>query len=379
MASASGAGRPKVLISAGEASGDLHAAHLVEALLALDPSIELFGLGGERMAESGVELIVRNEQISVTGIVEVLSHLPQVYGAFRRLISAAEQRRPALAVLVDYPDFHLLLAKRLVRAGIPVVYYISPQVWAWREGRLKTIKKLVSHMIVILPFEEQFYRAAGVPVTFVGHPLRDSVRASQSREEFFREHRLDPALPLVTLLPGSRRKEVGAHLPVLLGAHREMKVRSQFVIQRAPSIERGLIEQIAGGGAKIVEPGAYDAQAHADLVLTSCGTATLETALCGTPMIAFYRLSPVTYILGKPLVRMDTYAMCNILGGRRIVPELIQGDFTTQRVAAEADAILGDPERSRTMREDLLRIAGTLGPPGAAARAAAKVLEVLRG
>lgn len=364
----------EILIVAGEASGDLHGAELALALREQSPEVAMFGLGGSAMVSAGVELVARNEKTGVTGIVEVLSHLDKIYRTFRVLIDTAKRRRPSLAVLIDYPDFNLRLAPKLKRLGIPVMYYISPQIWAWRQGRIRHIRRYVDHMAVILPFEEEIYRAAGVPVTFVGHPLRDVVRPAVSRSEFFDAFRLDPAKPLVALLPGSRRKEVAAHLPVINKALTLLSRPWQGIILKAPTIER---EQIEGAGLPIVEDLTYDALTYSDLVLTSCGTATLETALCGTPMVAFYKLAPLTYLLGKPLVRMKTYAMCNILAGRRVVPELIQSEFRPDRVAAEADRILAGGEYTSDMRAGLADIAHRLGPPGASARAASIALRML--
>jgi len=358
-----------ILISAGEASGDLHAAHLVRALRDVSPGCDVFGLGGPEMASQGVDLVARNEGVAVTGIVEVATHLREVYGAFRRLLREAADRRPALAILVDYPDFNLRLAARLKRLGIPVMYYISPQVWAWRSGRVRTIRRYVDHMVVILPFEEEFYRKSGVSVTFVGHPLVDTAKPSVSRAEFFVRAGLDATLPLVTLLPGSRRKEVEQHLPVLGQAAALMSHRCNFLVVRARSIRVEALRALSPGLA-VHDGNVYDALAASDLVLTSCGTATLETALCGAPMIAFYRVSPISYALGRHLVRTDTFAMCNIISGRKVVPELIQGDFTPRRVASEADRLLGDDGERRRISESLARIRHQLGEPGAPRRAA---------
>ncbi|MEW6369125.1 MAG: lipid-A-disaccharide synthase [Acidobacteriota bacterium] len=367
-----------ILISAGEASGDLHGAGLVAALRSMEYDRPVFGLGGSALATQGVELLARNEQTAVTGILEVLSHVRLIYRAFRRLVAEAKDRRPDLAVLIDYPDFNLRLARKLNGMNIPVMYYISPQVWAWRKGRIRQIKRLVKLMLVILPFEEEFYREAGVPVSFVGHPLVDVVRPAMSRDEFFRTLSLDPAVPLITLLPGSRRKEIGHHLPVLTSALGLLKAPHQALVVKAPTADRKQIESLARNShIRVIEAGIYDAMSHADLVLTSCGTATVETALCGTPMIAYYRLSPLTYVIGKPLVRVHTYAMCNILAGRRVVPELIQREFTPERVASEADRMLADRQYAQEIRVALQRIRERLGPPGASTRAAQAALHLI--
>lgn len=369
--------RGGILISAGEASGDLHGGSLARSLKERAPEMPLFGLGGSAMESAGVELIERNDTTGVTGIVEVLSHVGRIYATFHRLLEAARSRRPDLTILIDYPDFNLRLARKLKQLGLRVMYYISPQVWAWRAGRLRQIKRLVDHMAVILPFEEELYRKAGVAVTFVGHPLRDAIHPTLNKREFFELLGLDICRPLIVLLPGSRRKEVENHLGILVRSLQLLRSGRQAVIVRAPTIDPAQIHRLAPG-LPILRDRAYDALANADLVLTSCGTATLETALCGTPMVAFYRLSPLTYFLGRPLVRARTFAMCNILAGRRAVPELIQGEFTPERVAAEAERILEGDAYAREMREQLAMIAERLGPPGASARAADLALSLMR-
>ncbi len=364
-----------IFVSAGEASGDLHGATLARALRERAPDQPLFGMGGGGMETAGVDLIVRNDEMAVTGIFEVASHMRTIYHAFHRLLDEVRLRKPALAILIDYPDFNLRLAAKLRSMSIPVVYYISPQVWAWRRGRVHRIRKLVDHMIVILPFEERPYQEAGVPVTYVGHPLADIVRPSTNRETFRARLGLDGEDPVLAMLPGSRLKEVRRHRPVLAESLRRMRGRTRAIVVRAPTISKSAIEALAPG-LTIVEDAAYDALTHADLVLTSCGTATLETALCGTPMIAFYRLSPLTYLVGRPLVRTRTYAMCNILAGEPVVPELIQGDFTPDRMAVEADRLLGDPTCLAEMRRRLAALRQVLGAPGAAGRAADVALRV---
>ena len=362
-----------IFIAAGEASGDLHGAHLVKAIHEQSPHCRVFGLGGSALAVQGAELIVRNDDIAVTGIIEVASHFRAIRAGFHRLLQEAGRRRPALAILIDYPDFNLRLAAKLKRLGIPIMYYISPQLWAWRRGRIRTIKRHVDHMVVILPFEAKLYADAGIPVTFVGHPLKETVHPSMTREEFFAAIDRHPDRPLVTLLPGSRRKEVVHHLPVLASAVTLLKRPIELLIAKAPTVDRALIESLAPG-IRILEDGIYDALAYSDVVATSCGTATLETALSGTPMITFYRLSRLTYFLGRPLVRMKTFAMCNILAGRRIVPELIQENFTPERVASELEKLLAGDRVRQEMRAGLEEIREQLGPPGAASRAAAIAL-----
>lgn len=318
-------------------------------------------------------------ELAVMGLLEVVSSLRRIRGIFHRLIEEAEREAPDLAVLVDYPDFNLRLARQLHRRGIPVVYYVSPQIWAWRARRIRTIRESVARMIVIFPFEEPLYREAGVPVTLVGHPLIDLVQPAPDARGFLSALGVDPARPIVAILPGSRPQELVHNLPPLTGAIEILVSRRpdlQFVIALAPSL-------VAGGMTvrpKGVPVHAVVGQTHAvlgaaSLALVASGTATVEAALLGTPMVVVYRLAPLTYYLGRPFVRVRQFAMVNLIAGRPVVPEVIQSDFTPERVASEALAILEDPARTARMRADLAEVRRRLGAPGASARAA----EVVRG
>jgi lipid-A-disaccharide synthase len=375
------------MISCGEASGDLYAGALTRELRALDPATDVFGFGGERLAAAGGELIGDYRGYSVTGITEVVRQLPRTYAMYRRLVAAARERRPDVLVAIDFPDFNLRLGAALHGLGIPVVYYVSPQLWAWRPGRLGTMRRFVRKVLVIFPFEERIYRDAGVPVEFVGHPLVDLLAPHEPRQAFLGGLGLDPAAPTVALLPGSRVNEVHRLLPVLCEAAGLVAARlpaAQFTLARAPGLDDHLfapLEAARASGLRLaVVTSRTDAVlSSADMVLTASGTATVQTALHGTPMVVVYKLSPLTYRLGIRFVRVDTYGMVNLVAGERIVPELIQNDCTPERVAAAALDVLASPARAAAVRAALGRVREKLGAPGASRRAAAAVLEVARG
>ncbi|HEY3120518.1 MAG TPA: lipid-A-disaccharide synthase [Vicinamibacteria bacterium] len=372
---------PRLLVSCGEPSGDLYAAELVRELLRREPTLEAFGLGGDRLAEQGARLLAHVRELAVVGLLEVVKHLSRLRAVFAGVLDEVDRRPPDAAVLIDYPDFNLRLARELRRRGIPVVYYVSPQVWAWRRGRVHAIRRDVSLMLVIFPFEEAIYREAGVRVRFVGHPLVDLVRPPD-RSVFLARHGLDPGRRLVAVLPGSRPREVAHNLPPLAGAVERLaraRPELQFVAVSAPTLPPGTLEApLAPLGARVVSGEAHGALGSADLALVASGTATVEAALLGTPMIVVYRLAALTYVLGRPFVRVPHYAMVNLIAGRRLVPELIQRDFTPDRVAAEALALLEDPSRISAVREALAQVRDRLGPPGASGRAAEDVIQVMR-
>jgi lipid-A-disaccharide synthase len=318
----------------------------------------------------------------VVGIVEVLSHLPRIYTEYRRLLDAALAQRPALALLTDAPDFHLRLARRLHRARIPVVYLVAPQAWAWRRRRVHLMRRVLTHLLCIFPFEEPFFRGYGVPATYIGHPLAGRVAPRLTREEFFRKHRLAPDRPLVVVLPGSRHGEAARHLPPLLQAMRQLNTgrATSFVLAASTTTGREFfLQRVAGPEVQLVEGETWDALAHADLALVASGTATVEAALLGTPMVTFYRVHPASWLLGRWLVRAPYLSMVNLLAGRRLVPELIQGDCTGPRIAAEAQALLNDAARQAQMRAGLAELKQKLDAGcGAMERAAAVVETVLR-
>jgi lipid-A-disaccharide synthase len=372
---------PRLLVSCGEPSGDLYAAELVRELRGLEPSLEVFGLGGDRLAAQGARLQAHVRELAVVGLLEVAKHLRHLRAVFRGVLEEVDRRPPDMAVLIDYPDFNLRLARELRRRRIPVVYYVSPQVWAWRRGRVRAIRRDVTAMLVIFPFEEAIYRDAGVPVRFVGHPLVDMVRPP-ARDAFLAAHRLDPQRPLLAVLPGSRAREVAHNLPPLAGAVERLRASRpdlQFVAASAPTLPAGTLEARLGPlGVTVVAGEAHGALGSADLALVASGTATVEAALLGTPMIVVYRLATLTYLLGRPFVRVPHYAMANLIAGRRLVPELIQRRFTPDRVAAEALALLADDGRVAAIKEGLAEVRGRLGAPGASRRAAEAVMEALR-
>jgi lipid-A-disaccharide synthase len=371
-----------LLLSCGEPSGDLYAGALTRELRSLSPGTTVTGLGGPQLAAAGGRLIEDYRGLAVTGLTEVLTKLPKSWKTLARLVASARHERPDVLIVIDFPDFNLRLASRVRKLGIPVVYYVSPQIWAWRPGRLKTIRALVDRVLVIFPFEEQIYRDGGVPVEFVGHPLVDLVRPSAPREVFLPRVGLSPDAPTVAMLPGSRPNEVGRILPDLVlaaGLIQSRVARAQFVIARAPSLDDELFASVRRRGLSpvaIVEGDTDAALASADVALTASGTATVQTALHGTPMVVVYRVSPLTYRLGRRFVKLDTFAMVNLIAGERIVPELIQDAFTPGAVSDEAVSLLTDTSRAERVREGLARVRARLGGPGASRRAAEAILKV---
>jgi lipid-A-disaccharide synthase len=363
----------EILISAGEASGEMYAARLATALRAR-ADVQFFGLGGARMREAGVELVADCSEISVVGLTEVIRRGPAVVRVNLKLGEEAARRRPKLAILVDFPDFNLWLARRLKRLGIPVIYFISPQVWAWRPKRVHLIRRLVERVICIFPFEEKLYRDAGVPVDFVGHPLVDSVRPKLARAEFAAQNGLDAAQPIVALLPGSRESELAHNLPPILDASNLLKQSGvqQFVVALASSLDPGQLQHAADseGSMRLVQGLTYDVLAAADAAIVSSGTATVEAALLDTPMVVVYRVSRASAFVLRRMIKTPFYSMVNLIAGRRVVPELIQDDFTPLRVAEEMRRLLDSQEARDEMKRGLREVRERLGPPGAIERAA---------
>lgn len=373
-----------ILIVAGERSGDVYGAALARALGERLDGISIFGCGGDAMRQAGVETTVDAHSIALTGIVEIVSGLARVYRAFHALLDEVERRKPALAVLIDFPDFNLRLAKKLKQRGIPVVYFVSPQVWAWRKGRLKQIKATVRQMICIFDFEEAMYREAGIPVTYVGHPLVDLARAQMTRQEFFAKAGLDPSVTTVALLPGSREKEVEHNLPELVVAAANLAGRRkiQFVLPVAATLRPEWMESLIqrhGSGTVAIRTVAgltHDVLEHADVAVVASGTATVEAALHVRPMVVVYRVSSFTWIFGKLLVSVPHYSMVNLLAGRALVKELMQSDFTGQKVAAEVEYLLDHAEARATMGDGLRAVRARLGAGGAIGRAAEAISNV---
>ena len=372
----------RLLVVAGEASGDLHGARLIAELKALAPGVETFGLGGDEMRRAGCATVADSAEISVVGLTEALRVLGRAREIFAALLAEVDRRPPRAAVLVDFPEFNLRLARQLKRRGIPVLYYISPQVWAWRRRRVKTIARLVDRMLVLFPFEVDFYRGAGVPAVHVGHPLVDEVPELPSIWDRAGAPGGDGGPYRLALLPGSRRSEVLALLPSMLGAARllaaELPVQVRLIL--APTVPRELVEEaiaLAGLPVEVIEADRFRAIADSHLALCASGTATLEVGLLGTPMLVAYRLGAWTYLLGRLLVRLPYISLVNLVLGRPAVPELIQGGARPERLAAAARELLADPAALSRMRRALGELRGRLGEGGASRRAAGEVAAFL--
>ncbi len=374
------------MISCGEPSGDLYAGALASEILRLEPGAVITGFGSDRLRAAGASLVGDFKGLSVTGLTEALPMIGRSWQTYRALVRAADEARPDVFVPIDFPDFNFFPARALHKRGVPVVYYISPQLWAWRRGRLKTMKRVADRVLVIFPFEAPLYEAAGVPVTFVGHPLLELTPPPTARVPFLRSHGLDPALPVVALLPGSRRNELRAILPDLVrtaGAIAAQLPSAQFFVARAPHLDDDLLSPLADwpAGASppvVVEEQTDEVLASADVVILASGTVTVQAALHGCPMVVVYRVGPLTYKLGKPLLHVDTYAMVNLVAGSHIVPELMQDDFTPEAAAAEALRVLLDPQHAARVKADLAAVRGKLGTAGASRRAAEAVIETAR-
>jgi lipid-A-disaccharide synthase len=330
----------------------MYGAGLIDALRRLDPSLEFFGAGGDRMRAAGCETIIDTKDLAVVGITEILSHLPKIYGLFHKLIQETDKRRPDLAVVIDAPAFNWRVARQMRKRGIPVVYYVCPQFWAWRQGRAKLLRKYVDKALVIFPFEEKFYRDRGVDATFVGHPLANLPRPELSRESYAAEHKLDAAKPWITLMPGSRMKEVQMNLPTILESAAKPGHGYEYLMPVAPTLDAVWLRNLIGvdQGIHLVSE-ALPALAHSRAGIVASGTATVEAAMMGTPFVMVYRVTPLTYVLGKPRVKVPHFAMVNLIAGREVVPELVQGDFTAENVVAKLNHVLADgPVRSEMVR-----------------------------
>jgi lipid-A-disaccharide synthase len=373
----------RILLSCGEASGDLYAGALVSALRRREPGIDVFGLGGERFKAAGGRLIADFHGLSVTGLTEALSVVPRSFATMRRLVAAAKAHQPQALVVIDYPDFNFRLMWRIKKLGIPVIYYISPQLWAWRAGRIRTMKRVVDRVLPIFPFEESLYQREGIDVRFVGHPLIDLAKASRDRDTSLRSLHLDPSKPVLALLPGSRANELAELGPVIAQAIPQIAGTVpgvQFVIARAPNLHDGHFDAfgISNATIRIAEGATDDVLNACDAVVTASGTATVQTALHGKPMVVVYKVSPMTYRLAKRMTLVDTYAMVNLIAGERVVVELIQDACTPAAVAAEAARLLTDNNYRDRMIASLAEVRRRLGGPGASERAADAILEIAR-
>jgi lipid-A-disaccharide synthase len=331
----------------------MYGAGLIQALKTLDPSLEFFGSGGDRMRAAGCQTIIDSKDLAVVGITEVLSRLAKIYGLFQKLIAETDRQPPDLAVVIDAPAFNWRVARQMRKRGIPVVYYVCPQFWAWRQGRVKLLRKYVDKALVIFPFEEKFYRDRGVDATFVGHPLAGLPRPAISRESYAAEHQLDATKEWITLMPGSRVKEVRMNLPTILDSARKLPPQYEFLLPVAPTLDAGWLRSLIGADLPIrLLPDARPALAHSRAGIVASGTATVEAALMGTPFVMVYRVTPLTYMLGKPRVKVPHFAMVNLIAGKEVVPELVQQDFTAENVVAQLDRILVDgPARDEMIRE----------------------------
>jgi lipid-A-disaccharide synthase len=375
----------RLMIVAGEASGDKHGAKLVRSLRALRPELQfdLFGAGGDEMRAAGVDTLVDAREVAIMGALEVARALPKFIRVFRRLREAARDRRPSLVILIDWPEFNLRLARRLTRDGNRVVYYISPQIWAWRGYRINTIKRYVEKMLVILPFEKDFYERRGVHVEYVGHPLLDSIRVTSSRHELCERHHLDPAKPIIALLPGSRHSELKYILPPLLKTVQllnQSEYQLQFILPLATTISRKeiLAQTDLIKNLRTIENDTYGALAAADLAIVASGTATLEAAIIGTPLIIVYRASSLNWRVFWPLIKVPFVGMPNLVAGRQIAPELLQDDLNPQCLSSMIIEMMTDHARLRRMRADLADVRGKLGEANASERAAREILESLK-
>jgi len=376
-------GPKKILMVAGEISGDLHGAHLMEAILRIDPEIQFFGVGGDRLEKTGMKILYHSQSLSVVGITEVLFKMGSIMKALRGLKQFLNQEKPDLAILIDFPDFNLRLAKIAHRRGIPVLYYISPQVWAWRPKRVHLIARCVKKMVVLFPFEIPFYEAVGVDVEWVGHPLLDIVRPTLPKEIAFEQFGLDPKRRTIALLPGSRIHEVKRLLPPLLSSAQLLQKEIpdlQFIIPLAPGIPEAILSpwmRNISVPVKVVKGWTYDAMNISELLITASGTATLEAAILGKPMIVVYRVSFLSYWVGRGLIQVDHIGLVNLVAEREIAPELIQNEVSPQRIADEALRIMRDPILQRRMTEAMAGVRQSLGEPGAAQRAASIVTSLL--
>ncbi|TKB11109.1 lipid-A-disaccharide synthase [Desulforhopalus sp. IMCC35007] len=376
----------KIMIVTGEASGDLHGANLVRALQKEEPGLEFCGMGGPELGSVGVDLLFDAEKVSVVGIFEVFSHLKDIFRAQKILRLRLASDPPDLLILIDLPDFNLLLAKKAKKLGIPVFYYICPQVWAWRSGRINTLKKRADRFGVIFPFEEQYFKERGLNARYVGHPLLDSVSTSKTRSEFTSEHNIDRSTKIIGLLPGSRKREVTSLLPVFLEAaqllQNSMNEKLVFVVPKAAAIDQKIfreagLDNLNGIDVRLIEGDRYNVMASCDCVVAASGTVTLELALLSVPMVVTYKLSPLTYLLAKSLVKLEFFSLVNLIAGFGAVPELLQDEVEPKTISRELAVLLNAYPRKKKMNEALDLVNQRLGEPGASAKAAQVALELL--
>ncbi len=363
----------------------MYGAQLIESLRHRDPQLEFFGVGGDRMRAAGCDTVVDAKDLSVVGITEILSHLPKIYGLFQHLIKEADKRKPDLAIVIDSPAFNWRVARQMKKRGIPVVYYVAPQFWAWRQGRVRLIRDYIDKALVIFPFEEKFYRDRGVDATFVGHPLADLPQPAINRNDYAAQFHLNPAKHWITLMPGSRVKEVRMNLPTILEAAAQLGDAYEFLLPVAPTLDRSFLQNLIGEQSVTLVPESLPALWHSRAGIIASGTATVEAAMMRTPFVMVYRVSPLTYMLGKPRVKVPRFAMVNLIAGEQVVPELVQQDFTAANVVARLREILPDGAARSRMLEGLTQVKARLLPPQSAGagpmphpadRAAAIILSI---
>ncbi len=378
-------GKPRIMIVAGEASGDMHGAQLVRALRQLEPDLVVCGMGGEGLAAQGVEILYDAAKLAVVGIFEVISHLYDIRKALKILEQRLRNQSVDLLILIDYPDFNFILAKKAKRLGIPILYYISPQVWAWRAGRARTIGKLVDRMAVILPFEKDFYREKGVEVDFVGHPSIETVKSNTSRTAFLEKHGInDPDVKVVGILPGSRKSEISTMLPIFLDTAQRLSRSNNnlvFFLPLAPTLSIADLENngLASSNIniKVVREDRYDLMAACDAVMAASGTVTLELAILNVPMVVAYRVSPITYFLGRHLIKVKYVSLVNLVAGKEVVPEFLQRDAVPEKLHKSIEEILNNQDVREEMLTQLEEVRSKLGGPGASKRVAQMALEMI--
>ncbi|HKL26598.1 MAG TPA: lipid-A-disaccharide synthase [Desulfuromonadales bacterium] len=377
---------PKVLIVTGEDSGDLHGAKLIRSTLAKNPQVRFMGVGGQRMADAGCELLMRAEDLAVVGLVEVLGHFPKIWQAFQTLKGLLhDSGRPDALVLIDFPEFNLRLARQAQKAGVPVLYYVSPQVWAWRRGRVKKIARIVDRLAAIFPFEPDLYRGLDIQVEYVGHPLLDEFSGTPNRGEILERLQISEDTSVIGLFPGSRRSELKFMLQTLADAGkliRDQRPGTRFLVPVAAGLSTADIAHCFSKDMDVhlLQPDEmtiYETARACDAVITVSGTVTLQIALAGTPMVIFYKLAPVSFAIGRKLIRVDHIGLANIVAGKRVVPEFIQGEATPQNLAAAALAIIDDQQRARQMRQELAALRQKLGKPGCSDRVADMLLDMV--
>jgi lipid-A-disaccharide synthase len=373
---------PSILIIAGEASGDTRGAELITALRKKRPDLKFFGIGGDQMAKAGMRIVRHAREMAFLGFFEVIRHFPFILKVFHEMMDLLENERPDLVVLIDYPGFNLRFAKQARKRGIPVVYYISPQIWAWGRNRIRKIRETVDHMIVLFPFEEAFYREAGVPVTFVGHPLKETFQVHSSKTEFFKSLGLNPSFQTLALLPGSRKQEVERLLPEMIRSCRIIKKdipQLQLLLCQSPTLSSTFyrVQLRHEPDVRLILDQTHAALQHSDATLVASGTATLEAALAGAPMVVLYKMAPLSYLLARLLVRVRHIGLVNIVAGRGIVPELIQGAARPNRIAKTILPFLQDSEESDRIRAELSKVSEKLGESGAAERASDVIIQKL--